>query len=205
MRTIVLFSQNDALVKRWSSALEDESICIAKDLAELNALLEPGVIQVILYDVDSLNFQIKSIMDVLVSFEQTYLFVLSGAPDFQKGVEYLQEHIAGYGNSYMVAENLKMALDVIASGSVWLYPEFIQRLISGATKEDVPEKVTDIRLELLTDKEKEVASLVAEGLSNKEIAKHLDITERTVKAHLTHIFEKLEISDRLTLALMIKG
>lgn len=205
MKTILLFTQSKSLQKRWQEALEGETIEVIDTLEALNNHLKSGVTQVILYDTDSLNFQVKGIMESIAAVAQSYLFVLSGAPDFQKGLEYLQEHISGYGNSYMAAENLKMAVDVIASGSVWLYPEFIQRLISGATKEDLPEKVTDIRLELLTDKEKEVASLVAEGLSNKEIAHHLGITERTVKAHLTHIYEKLEISDRLTLALMIKG
>ena len=57
----------------------------------------------------------------------------------------------------------------------------------------------------LTRRECEIATLVGNGESNKQIARRLDITERTVKAHLTEVFRKLEVADRLKLALMVKG
>ena len=59
-------------------------------------------------------------------------------------------------------------------------------------------------LEKLTKREYEIATLVGRGESNKRIANRLDITERTVKAHLTEIFRKLQITDRIKLALMMK-
>lgn len=55
----------------------------------------------------------------------------------------------------------------------------------------------------LTVREKEVAQLVARGRSNKEIARQLNVAERTVKAHLSEVFRKLGVSDRLKLALLI--
>ncbi|UUA74872.1 helix-turn-helix transcriptional regulator [Cellvibrio sp. QJXJ] len=56
-------------------------------------------------------------------------------------------------------------------------------------------------LNLLTGRERAVAELVAAGKTNKEVARELDITERTVKAHLGASFEKLGVRDRLQLAL----
>ena len=56
----------------------------------------------------------------------------------------------------------------------------------------------------VSKREREVIALVAEGLSNKAIAKDLNITEKTVKAHLTNIFSKLGLKDRLQLALYAK-
>jgi DNA-binding NarL/FixJ family response regulator len=58
---------------------------------------------------------------------------------------------------------------------------------------------------LLSEREAQVARLVAAGFSNREIADRLAITERTVKAHLTAIFEKLGLRDRLQLSLRING
>jgi DNA-binding NarL/FixJ family response regulator len=55
----------------------------------------------------------------------------------------------------------------------------------------------------LTDRQREVAQLVASGANNKEIARTLNITERTVKAHLTEVFDRLKISDRLQLAVRL--
>jgi DNA-binding NarL/FixJ family response regulator len=57
----------------------------------------------------------------------------------------------------------------------------------------------------LTQREYEIATLVGNGETNKQIARRLDITERTVKAHLTEVFRKLDIADRLKLALIVKG
>jgi two-component system NarL family response regulator len=59
------------------------------------------------------------------------------------------------------------------------------------------------RLADLTRREREIAELIGNGESNKQIARQLAITERTVKAHLTEIFRKLGIADRLRLALLI--
>jgi DNA-binding NarL/FixJ family response regulator len=55
----------------------------------------------------------------------------------------------------------------------------------------------------LTDREKEVARTLARGASNKEIARSLDITERTVKAHVGAVLEKLQVRDRLQLSLVV--
>ena len=54
-------------------------------------------------------------------------------------------------------------------------------------------------------REKEVAQRAAVGRSNQEIADELGITERTVRAHMTAVFEKLGVNDRLTLALKVHG
>ena len=61
------------------------------------------------------------------------------------------------------------------------------------------------RLASLTPREGQIAELVASGASNKLIARQLDITDRTVKAHLSAIFQKLGVSDRLQLALYVTG
>jgi DNA-binding NarL/FixJ family response regulator len=56
---------------------------------------------------------------------------------------------------------------------------------------------------ILTSREREVATLVAKGLSNKEIARHLDAGEGTVKVHLHNIYTKLGIKNRTVLALRV--
>jgi DNA-binding NarL/FixJ family response regulator len=61
------------------------------------------------------------------------------------------------------------------------------------------------RLVYLTEREREIAALVGSGGTNKQIARQLDISERTVKAHLTEVFRKLGIADRLKLALLLAG
>ncbi|MBR0688302.1 response regulator transcription factor [Bradyrhizobium manausense] len=63
-----------------------------------------------------------------------------------------------------------------------------------------PEINTDSVLAVLTDRERQIMRLVAEGLSNKQIGRRLNIADTTIKVHLHHIFQKLEISNRTELA-----
>jgi two-component system nitrate/nitrite response regulator NarL len=56
------------------------------------------------------------------------------------------------------------------------------------------------RLSLLTGRERQIMNLVSEGLSNKEIARKVKLTHGTIKVHLHHVFEKLGISNRTSLA-----
>ncbi len=128
-------------------------------------------------------------------------FVLSNTPSFQEGEELLALGAKGYANTYIHETHLMQALSVIESGNIWLYPEFMQHLITKIQ----PKEPKDDRLELLTEREKEIAQLVAKGMTNKEMASELSITERTVKNHLSHIFEKLQVTDRLSLALMVNA
>ena len=71
-------------------------------------------------------------------------------------------------------------------------------------EKDRIDKAINELLDNLTRREYQIATLVGRGESNKRIAQQLAITERTVKAHLTEIFRKLRISDRVKLALIMK-
>jgi two-component system, NarL family, nitrate/nitrite response regulator NarL len=63
--------------------------------------------------------------------------------------------------------------------------------------------ITENVLTVLTDRERQIMALVSEGLSNKEIGRRLNIADGTIKVHLHHIFQKLEISNRTVLAALV--
>jgi two-component system nitrate/nitrite response regulator NarL len=65
------------------------------------------------------------------------------------------------------------------------------------------ETIAENELTVLTDRERQIISLVSEGLSNKEIGRRLNIADGTIKVHLHHIFRKLEISNRTLLAALV--
>jgi two-component system nitrate/nitrite response regulator NarL len=64
-----------------------------------------------------------------------------------------------------------------------------------------PEKA----VKALTDRERQIVRLVSEGLSNKEIGRRLKITDGTIKVHLHHVFEKLQVSNRTALVAITHG
>ena len=92
----------------------------------------------------------------------------------------------------------------ILNGEVWIDRYVIAGLIEELA--DVPEVSVQQQqaLESLSPKELEVAKLVSHGATNKMIANSMTISERTVKAHLTAIFSKMKLSDRLALAIFFR-
>jgi two-component system nitrate/nitrite response regulator NarL len=132
-------------------------------------------------------------------------FLLSDQPNEEEGIAFLKLGIVGYGNTYISQARLIEAVRVISGGAVWLGQKVIQQLILESysrTKEQVTPATGKI-LAGLTPSEHKVAELVARGQSNLEIAFNLRITERTVKAHLTSIYEKTKTGSRLSLAMLI--
>ncbi len=143
----------------------------------------------------------KAAQEILQKRRDVNILVLSDNPSFEEGSSLLALGIKGYGNSYMFTLHVQQAIAMLENGSIWLYPSFMQELITTIT----PEKsFKEPILNKLTEREREIALHVSQGYSNKEIAIALNITERTVKQHISHIFEKLNVSDRLSLALLLK-
>ncbi|HBE91275.1 MAG TPA: hypothetical protein DDW55_01655 [Gammaproteobacteria bacterium] len=130
------------------------------------------------------------------------VIALADKPDDQEGLYYLKAGAVGYTNTYTSPDRLRQAVTVAEAGSVWVGQSLLSKLITGMT--GTIEKDASV-LAGLTDREAELANLIAEGKSNKQIASQLDITERTVKAHLNAIYRKTNTKGRLPLALLVNS
>lgn len=108
---------------------------------------------------------------------------------------------SGYVHYLAVPSLLQQVAQVVGMGGVWLGAELMRQLMLLTAQ---PARMT-VKFDLLTPREQAVAEAVAAGKTNKEVARLLDITERTVKAHLGAIFEKLGVRDRLQLVLTVTG
>jgi len=122
-------------------------------------------------------------------------------PKFAHGTFLIKKGFKSYLGKKTPKIIVEQALKTVMNGNVWIYPElmsYIIKTISGKSQEFNYEV-----LEKLSPKEQEVAKLVAQGYSNKDIAKKLDVQLITVKKHLSSIFEKLDIKDRVSLAILL--
>ena len=144
------------------------------------------------------------VFNIINQFKLAKVVVLANAPNQAHCFAALSAGAVGYAHAYSPVAMLKEIKAVIAHGGLWLGQALLQQLIETSTKL-VGNQSAHVQalLAKLTNREKEVAIEVAKGLSNKEVAKLLNITERTVKAHLAAIFERLQAKDRLQLALML--
>lgn len=98
-------------------------------------------------------------------------------------------------------EDLIKSIELASSGRLVVSPLFSQRVIDELTSlgEDEKKKLLE-KESILSDREKEIATLVAQGATNKEMAQKLLITENTIKVHIKNILAKLELRNRQQLA-----
>jgi two-component system nitrate/nitrite response regulator NarL len=92
---------------------------------------------------------------------------------------------------------LLKAIERVGQGEVWFDQSMIAGLLSAAAS--IAGGQDDVRIAMLTKREREIILLVSEGLRNKQVADRLFISETTVRHHLTSIFSKLGVSNRLDL------
>lgn len=130
--------------------------------------------------------------------------VLSDIPNDDEALAVFSAGVYGYCNSHASPEVLQQVASVVLQGGLWVGESLMQRLVSLSAKVVVPPAAQPDLMSILTQRELEVARTVLKGASNKEIARQLGIAERTVKAHVGAIFEKLQVRDRLQLAMLIQ-
>ena len=101
-------------------------------------------------------------------------------------------------------QDLLRAVRIAASGDAMLSPSVTRRLIERVTVEDRTRRrrATLERLEALTEREREVLVEIGLGHANADIARHLYMSEATVKSHITHLFDKLGATNRVQLAIV---
>lgn len=137
---------------------------------------------------------------------QCRVVVVSSVPYDAEGLRAINAGAKGYCHQLAVPELMREVAQVVEHGGLWLGPDLVQRMVAAtrdllARSPNAPTPPVD--LSVLSEREAQVARAVAEGQSNKEVAEQLHISERTVKAHLGAVFEKLGVRDRVQLVLYL--
>jgi len=193
---ITIYSDDINLLNYWEKNLEYQHK-VEDDIRRLSSVSN----QIILLNCCEANSISKSIIKELTK-ESNKVFILDRTPDINKAKEMLFLGVKAYGNALMKKHFLSYAIETIKDGMVWLHPELTSELIFQIEKK--PTNKSDKFYELLSDREIDVAKLLKDGNTYKEIAEKLEITPRTVKAHAQNIYKKLQVKDRLALALLLK-
>ena len=192
---IVLHSDDMFLIEHWEKALKNRCTVI-DDIDDLYSVED----SIIVMNYSVCNSMCKDILKKLNC--KNRVLVLHRAPNIVTAKEVLSYGAKGYGNALMRDHFIISAVETIKDDMVWLYPEFTTMLIKEIDKKQSNPNIS--KLNVLSDREKEVALLLIDGDTYKDVAQKLDITPRTVKAHAKHIYTKLAVKDRLALALLLK-
>ena len=164
----------------------------------------------IIYHLDNEVFSESQICEIQSRFkEKINVLVLSNMPDSQQGVRLLNSNVRGYANSWLAADKLIVALSVIEQGEIWAGAVLIDYLLHKSSEKNLglrsdqrnDENSDHLMFKQLSEREQEIAQHIYTGQKNKDIAADLYISERTVKAHLSNIYKKLNVRNRLELSL----
>jgi DNA-binding NarL/FixJ family response regulator len=185
---------------RWQQAFSGARIV---ESSEMNISFPPNTLGWLLLDGDNWS-------ELIAVFLTQGIKVIAMTRD--ENPEQAKRAIAagasGYVHYLAVPMQLQQVAQVVTAGGIWLGAELMRQLMSLVAQPQqiaAVTKVQHLKFASLTPREQAVAEAVAVGKTNKEVARLLDITERTVKAHLGAVFEKLGVRDRLQLVLAVTG
>ncbi len=170
-----------------------EVIAEANDGDECIEVLQEMKPQILLLDI---NMPKKNGIEVLEEIKKRNLDVKVLILTVHNEIEYLMKAIEIGVDGYILKDSesseLKKAINLIIGGESYIQP----KLIPALNKRLVTRDIDKDKINSLTDRELEVLIQVANGMFNKEIATTLNISERTVKNHVSNIFKKIGVSDR---------
>lgn len=200
---ILLYSKSNFIkdeLKKGDSFFKD--LVVSDNLRIIEKEMKYAETLVILHHLNDFKDDIEYFIKQIQEYKNIYLIALSNTPTNLEGCKLLRLGYKSYLHSISNYQILKSAIESVITGNIYLYPELMQFLISqvGINQENKKDK----NLDILTPKEMEVLKLISKGYSNSKISKELDIAEITVKKHIGSMFQKLDVKDRLSLALILK-
>ena len=204
---LLFIGNRPKVLERWHYLLSDWQP-VMMTAHELSAQNSQGN-EVILMHLSSISVaDIKLVFSFRRNNPKAILIACTDTPNEAEGIEVLQSGANGYTNTYVTGSLLSEVVKTVLRGDIWAGPELLQQLLkrllntNTATDSKVDTAESESFFKDLSSREQEVLSVLITGASNKEIARELDITERTVKAHLSSIFQKTGANDRIALVLL---
>jgi RNA polymerase sigma factor (sigma-70 family) len=152
---------------------------------------------------------VQTLLEVKEKNVPTKVLILTAYSEDENVLNAAKGGARGYLLKGIDFPTLLQAIKTVHKGGLWIDKELpaaeaFEEIAQGQMG-DVDQAICDEAISTLTKRETEILKLVAEGLTNEEIGKKIFISEKTVKTHLTNIFDKLKVNNRFKAALLIMG
>jgi len=155
---------------------------------------------------------VQNLLEIAAHSPATRVMILTAFADEENVLNAAKGGAKGYVTKGVPSATLVQAIKIVYGGGIWIdkeipsweiFEEIAQAQAQSQVRDAAPQINESIKA--LTKRELEILRLVAEGLTNEEIGKKIFISEKTVKTHLTNIFDKLKVNNRFKAALMLMG
>ena len=177
----------------------------AANTAEALAIAAREQPDIILLDLDMAGDNGLDLLPKFLSAERpARVIILTAVCDPEEHYHAMRLGASGLVLKEKAAEIVIKAIEKVHAGELWFDRSLMGNVIAKIARDSGSKKTSDpeaAKIATLTEREREVISLIGEGLKNKQIAGRLFISETTVRHHLTSIFDKLGTSDRLELVI----
>jgi len=195
----VLISEQASLMARWSEAFP-----AGKVTGSLKQALRIPKKQDPLYWLDLSSLPQGDWLDAVDTLSvRSKVVVFSAKPTQAEASQFIRMGAMGYCHLGSPVERLQEIALVLEHEGFWMPKEMIQRITQLTRRLGLRKFNPEQDPKQLTGRERAVADLIGLGANNAEIAIRLSMSERTVKAHLTSIFQQLNVRDRVQLALVM--
>jgi RNA polymerase sigma factor (sigma-70 family) len=153
---------------------------------------------------------VQNLLDAGARSPTTRVIVLTAFSDEENVLNAAKGGAKGYVPKGVPSATLLQAIKIVQDGGSWIDKEIpswetFEEIVRDQSNSREAASQLDDSIKALTKREMEILRLVAGGLTNEEIGKKIFISEKTVKTHLTNIFDKLKVNNRFKAALMLMG
>jgi len=152
---------------------------------------------VVLMDIHAPGYNVLSVLGTIRSElpRVNILLLALGSDDTALALKAIRAGARGFVLQDTAIENLVGAVCLVAQGQVVIASQFVDQLVDLNNFEPVSN--SDIRVDRLTSRERQILKLIARGISNREIAQQLYVAESTVRTHMHNILDKLDVDNRV--------
>jgi DNA-binding NarL/FixJ family response regulator len=174
----------------------------SRDAVRIAREYEPDVI---VLDIGVLGSTLASADDILLQHPGVGILALAMTAGGELVSSALQRGVRGFLMKGASAHELVQAVRALKRGEYYVSPSIAAKLLMRADASTAKAATQVNRISELTQREKEILSILVKGCSNKEIGNKLTLSEKTIKHHVTNILQKLQVRNRVEAALMAAG
>lgn len=186
------------LAKLLESEANIEVVSTCSSMLEVSEKAGGLELDVVLMDIEGLGSKhIETIQHICKLWPKARIMILTHSEDRYDVVLSCRAGVSGYISKDIMVEHLIKAITLVAHGEIVISPPMAAELLEEFTSLEAIEAEAEVKDNAgLSQRERQVLTLVAKGATNREIATTLFIAENTVKVHLSHILEKLHLHNR---------
>lgn len=193
----IIFSGVDALLR----GTEYQIVRYVRDGAEVPAAIKAEDPHIVILDERLPNrMGLDLFRDLRSQGENRPIIILTGSMSDRRAVEAIDAGVNGLVLKHSAPDNLLTCLEEVRSGGRWIDQKLLQRALDRATGRELDGSP----FAKLTPREQAIVRLAADNLRNQEIGTRLGISEGTVKVHLHNVYEKLGLTNRIDLLMLIR-